>query len=133
MYTEFIHDPDPILEQYLTNVRNTPPLSKEEKATLPRLLKEKDPHATVRMVDAHLADVLDLISQYRARCEKARSMLIPELIQEGNSGLIYAVKRFDWDHPEDFPDHMRNCVELALDKAVQFAVSRRRTQPGADK
>ena len=108
-----------LLELYLEHIRNVPPLSESEKETLPRLLKEKDSHATARMVDGHLQDVLDVIREYRELWEEPRAIQEAELIQEGYSGLIYAVKTFDWDHPEDFPAHMYNCIGLSLDDLVR--------------
>ena len=107
-----------LLELYLAEIRKVEPLTEEEKATLPHLLKAKDPHSTARMVDAHLGDVLEIVREYRQLWERPRAMQADELLQEGASGLIYAVKTHDWDHPEDFPAHMRNCVCLGLDDAV---------------
>ena len=68
-------------------------LKLEEEYTLAKAWKEKkDIHSAHKLVTSHLRLVAKIAMQY-----KGYGLPIPDLISEGNIGLMKAVKRFDPD------------------------------------
>ncbi len=79
------------LEMYLTELRRTPLLSKEEELELfDRLNNSDDIDAAKKLVMAHLRFVVHVAKTY-----KGYGLPLLDIIQEGNVGLMKAVKRFD--------------------------------------
>jgi len=79
------------LSQYLAEVRRLPMISVEEEQTLAQRLKEKgDIEAAQKLVLGHLRFVVHIARSYRGY-----GLPLADLIQEGNIGLMKAVKRFD--------------------------------------
>jgi RNA polymerase sigma-32 factor len=79
------------LKKYLTEIRKFPLLSREEELALAkRWWHEKDRSAAYRMVVSNLRLVVKIAFDY----QRAYSNLL-DLIQEGNLGLMQAVKKFD--------------------------------------
>jgi len=79
------------LEAYKAQVNAIPPLSAEEEQTLARRLRENnDLDAARRLVLAHLRFVVRIAKGY-----SGYGLPEADLIQEGNIGLMKAVKRFD--------------------------------------
>ncbi len=81
------------LEAYIQKINTFSILTKEEEMTLARrLVDEEDPEAAASLINANLRFVVKIAYQYRNYGFK-----ISDLIQEGNYGLIMAVKKFDPD------------------------------------
>jgi RNA polymerase sigma-32 factor len=81
------------LDAYISAVNRLPMLSHEEEVTLGRRLKEKnDLKAAEKLVLSHLRLVVSI-----ARGYLGYGLPHADLIQEGNIGLMKAVKRFDPD------------------------------------
>ncbi len=79
------------IDAYVQAVNQVPMLSAEEERALGRRLRDHgDLEAARRMVLAHLRFVVRV-----ARGYKGYGLALPDLIQEGNIGLMKAVKRFD--------------------------------------
>jgi len=79
------------LEMYLAELRKTPLLSKEEELELfDRLNNSDDIDAAKRLVMAHLRFVVHVAKTY-----KGYGLPLLDIIQEGNVGLMKAVKKFD--------------------------------------
>ena len=79
------------LEIYLAELRRTPLLSKEEELELfDRLNNSDDIDAAKKLVMAHLRFVVHVAKTY-----KGYGLPLLDIIQEGNVGLMKAVKRFD--------------------------------------
>ncbi|MBI2877410.1 MAG: RNA polymerase factor sigma-32 [Candidatus Tectomicrobia bacterium] len=79
------------LQRYLAEIRHFPALSKEEEFELAVRYKEQgDSQAAHRLVTSHLLLVVKIAMLYR----QVHSNLL-DLIQEGNIGLLEAIKRFD--------------------------------------
>jgi len=79
------------LKKYLVEIRKFPLLSREEEIDLAkRWWEEKDRRAAYRLVVANLRLVVKIAFEY----QRAYSNLL-DLIQEGNLGLMQAVKKFD--------------------------------------
>ncbi|GKT21797.1 RNA polymerase sigma factor RpoH [Acidovorax sp. SUPP3334] len=81
------------LDAYISAVNRLPLLTAEEERTYARQLKENnDVDAAGRMVMSHLRLVVSIARQYLGY-----GLPHGDLIQEGNVGLMKAVKRFDPD------------------------------------
>ena len=79
------------LESYISAVNQVPVLSAEEERDLAVCLRDnEDLHAARRLVMAHLRFVVHV-----ARGYAGYGLQLADLIQEGNVGLMKAVKRFD--------------------------------------
>ena len=82
------------LDAYMNAVHQIPMLTQEEEQSLSRrFLGENDLDAAKQMVLAHLRFVVHV-----ARGYSGYGLQVGDLIQEGNIGLMKAVKRFDPDH-----------------------------------
>jgi len=89
------------LGRYLTEIRRFPLLSREEEAVIARrYVRDKDPEDAYRLVTANLRLVVKLAFEF-ARATKN----VLDLIQEGNVGLMEAVKNFDPEHGIRFPSY----------------------------
>ena len=81
------------IESYISSVNQVPILSLEEEQVLARRLREEDDiEAARRLVMSHLRFVVKI-----ARGYSGYGLPQADLIQEGNVGLMKAVKRFDPD------------------------------------
>ena len=80
-----------LLQQYFREIRKYPLLSKEEEYGLAvKFTKTQDPSLAYRLVTANLRLVVKIAKEYQS------GMANPlDLIQEGNIGLMHAVKKFD--------------------------------------
>jgi RNA polymerase sigma-32 factor len=79
------------LKRYLLEVRQFPLLTREEERALAqKWMAEKDRSAALRLVVSNLRLVVKIAFEY----QRAYSNLL-DLIQEGNLGLMQAVKKFD--------------------------------------
>ena len=89
------------LGRYLAEIRRFPLLSREEEAVIARrYVKNKDPEDAYRLVTANLRLVVKLAYEF---ARATRNVL--DLIQEGNVGLMEAVKNFDPEHGIRFPSY----------------------------
>ena len=79
------------IERYLAEISNYPILSREEEYELAmRYRKKKDLEGARKLVTANLRFVVKIANEY-----KGYGLNIMDLIQEGNIGLMQAVKRYD--------------------------------------
>ena len=86
--------PGDSLQRYLAEVRRIPLLSADEEQTLGQKLKrDGNIEAAQKLVMSHLRFVVHIARGYRGY-----GLPLADLVQEGNIGLMKAVKRFDPDH-----------------------------------
>ncbi len=79
------------LEQYIQSISHLPLLSAEEEVALGRQLRDhNDLQAAQKMILSHLRLVVSIARQY-----SGYGLPQADLIQEGNVGLMKAVRRFD--------------------------------------
>lgn len=79
------------LDRYMSEINRLPLLSREEETILARRWRDhKDIDAAHQLTCAHLRFVVKIANEYRAY-----GMRLLDLIQEGNIGLMLAVKKFD--------------------------------------
>lgn len=78
------------LEKYLQEISREPRLSAEEEIELSKKIHKGDRVALEKLVKANLRFVVTVANQY-----KDQGVSLPDLINEGNMGLLRAAKRFD--------------------------------------
>ncbi len=83
--------PSTSLERYLAEISQYPVLSREEELELARRYREEgDLEAARKLITSNLRFVVKIASEY-----KNYGLNPMDIIQEGNIGLMHAVKRFD--------------------------------------
>src|SRR5436309_3880474 len=78
------------LEKYLQEIGKVELISPEEEVRLARLIRQGDQRALDRLTRANLRFVVSVSKQYQNQ-----GLSLPDLINEGNLGLIKAAQRFD--------------------------------------
>jgi RNA polymerase primary sigma factor len=86
-----------ILDQYLFEVAKTPLLTPQEEVTIARRIAAGDPDAMHELIRANLRFVVSVAKKYQNR-----GMALPDLIGEGNVGLLTAARKFDPDQGVKF-------------------------------
>jgi RNA polymerase primary sigma factor len=119
------------LGTYLREIARTPLLTRQEEADLARRLAageeavpEGERHALAAVAAeghtaaeafarANLRLVVGLAAKYRGR-----GLGLPDLIQEGNLGLLPAVRKFSWRRGHRFSTYATWWIRQALDRAI---------------
>src|SRR5436305_1564988 len=78
------------LEKYLQEIGKVELISPEEEVKLAILIKQGDQYALDKLTKANLRFVVSVAKQYQNQ-----GLTLPDLINEGNLGLIKAAQRFD--------------------------------------
>ncbi len=78
------------LEKYLQEIGRVELISPEEEVSLAKLIKQGDQKALDKLTRANLRFVVSVAKQYQNQ-----GLTLPDLINEGNLGLIKAAQRFD--------------------------------------
>jgi RNA polymerase primary sigma factor len=78
------------LERYLADIGKEPLISAEEEVELARRIKAGDQEALEKLTTTNLRFVVSIAKKYQNQ-----GISLPDLINEGNVGLIKAAKRFD--------------------------------------
>lgn len=78
------------LEKYLQEIGKVELISPEDEALLARCIRQGDQRALDRLTRANLRFVVSVAKQYQNQ-----GLSLPDLINEGNVGLIKAAQRFD--------------------------------------
>jgi len=82
--------PEMSLDKYLSDISKLQLITVEDEAVLARRVKEGDGQALKEMIHANLRFVVSVSKQYQNM-----GLSLPDLINEGNLGLIKAAHRFD--------------------------------------
>jgi RNA polymerase primary sigma factor len=80
----------PSLEKYLQEIGKVPLIAPEEEVELCKRIKKGDKIALERLVKGNLRFVVSVAKQYQGH-----GLSLPDLINEGNMGLIKAAEKFD--------------------------------------
>ncbi|HAQ70737.1 MAG TPA: RNA polymerase subunit sigma, partial [Flavobacteriales bacterium] len=78
------------LDKYLTEISREDMINAEQEVELAKLIKKGDQRALEKLVRANLRFVVSVSKQYQNQ-----GLTLPDLINEGNLGLIKAAQRFD--------------------------------------
>ncbi|MDN3666212.1 RNA polymerase sigma factor RpoD/SigA [Algibacter miyuki] len=78
------------LDKYLQDISKIPLITAEEEVELAQLIKKGDQKALDTLTTANLRFVVSVSKQYQNQ-----GLTLPDLINEGNAGLVKAAKRFD--------------------------------------
>src|SRR6201987_1171512 len=78
------------LEKYLQEIGKVELINSEEEVKLPVRIKQGDQAALDKLTKANLRFVVSVAKQYQNQ-----GLTLPDLINEGNLGLIKAAQRFD--------------------------------------
>jgi len=81
---------DPSLEKYFHEIGKVEMITAEEEVDLARRIRNGDLNARNRLINANLRFVVSVSKQYQNK-----GMSLPDMINEGNLGLIKAAERFD--------------------------------------
>jgi DNA-directed RNA polymerase sigma subunit (sigma70/sigma32) len=106
---------DPV-QFYLDEVAKVTPLTKdEENALFERLRRGDNPHEATarRIIEARLALVVEIAVRFASS-----GMPMLELLEEGNCGLLIAVKRFAANPTDDFTAYACGLIEAQIRYAI---------------
>jgi RNA polymerase primary sigma factor len=102
------------LQLYLRSINESPLLTgDEEKALARRIINDNDPAARERMVRSNLRLVVNIAKNY-----VGRGLTLPDLIEEGNIGLLKAVEGFDPENGSRFSTYASWWIKQAIKRAL---------------
>jgi RNA polymerase primary sigma factor len=102
------------LELYLRQIDETRLLTPdEEKQLCWKIIHENCPEARERMIRANLRLVVNIAKRYTNR-----GMALPDLIEEGNLGLMRAVEAFDPDQGARFSTYASWWIKQSIKRAL---------------
>ena len=103
---------DPV-RMYLKEIGQIPLLTAEEEVELAKRVTEGDQSAKNKLTEANLRLVVSIAKKY-----SGRGLHILDLIQEGNTGLIRAVDKFDWTKGNKFSTYATWWIRQAITRAI---------------
>ncbi len=103
---------DPV-RMYLKEIGQIRLLTAEEEIELAKLVSEGDQNAKNKLTEANLRLVVSIAKKY-----SGRGLHILDLIQEGNTGLIRAVDKFDWTKGNKFSTYATWWIRQAITRAI---------------
>ncbi len=103
---------DPV-RMYLKEIGQIKLLSAEEEVELAKRVSEGDQNAKNKLTEANLRLVVSIAKKY-----SGRGLHILDLIQEGNTGLIRAVDKFDWTKGNKFSTYATWWIRQAITRAI---------------
>ena len=103
---------DPV-RMYLKEIGQVRLLSADEEVDLAKRVSEGDQYAKNKLTEANLRLVVSIAKKY-----SGRGLHILDLIQEGNTGLIRAVDKFDWTKGNKFSTYATWWIRQAITRAI---------------
>ena len=103
---------DPV-RMYLKEIGQVKLLSADEEVDLAQRVASGDKAAKDKLTEANLRLVVSIAKKY-----SGRGLHILDLIQEGNTGLIRAVDKFDWTKGNKFSTYATWWIRQAITRAI---------------
>jgi RNA polymerase primary sigma factor len=109
------HDPNDPVAVYISEVGGVEPLAKDEETKLFRELAgpgdwdEVRENVARRLIESHLSQVVSIAQKH-----SPSGVPMLDLIQEGNIGLMNAVRGFAERPVGDFADYAATCIDDAI-------------------
>ena len=103
---------DPV-RMYLKEIGQVKLLSADEEVELAKRVASGDKAAKDKLTEANLRLVVSIAKKY-----SGRGLHILDLIQEGNTGLIRAVDKFDWTKGNKFSTYATWWIRQAITRAI---------------
>lgn len=104
---------DDSVRLYLREIGKIPLLSAEEELELAQKVKSGDKRAKDKMAEANMRLVVSIAKRY-----SGRGLDFLDLIQEGNTGLLRAVEKFDPDKGFKFSTYATWWIRQAITRAI---------------
>ena len=104
---------DDSVRLYLREIGKIPLLSSDEEMELARRIIEGDKKAKDKMAEANMRLVVSIAKRY-----SGRGLDFLDLIQEGNTGLLRAVEKFDPDKGFKFSTYATWWIRQAITRAI---------------
>ena len=102
------------LQLYLRQINDSPLLTADEEKSLARqIINDNDAEAREHMVRSNLRLVVNIAKHY-----VNRGMTLPDLIEEGNIGLMKAVEGFDPENGSRFSTYASWWIKQAIKRAL---------------
>ncbi len=114
--TEAMSDALPLTDpvrMYLKEIGRVPLLTPEEEQQLAKRIANGDEAALQKMIEANLRLVVAVAKRYAGR-----GMLLLDLIQEGNMGLLKAVEKFDYTKGYKFSTYATWWIRQSITRAI---------------
>ncbi|MBO5566593.1 MAG: sigma-70 family RNA polymerase sigma factor [Succinivibrio sp.] len=106
-------DKDDLLATYFNSIRKYPLLTQEEEAEISKKARAGDKAATDTMITSNLRLVAKIARDYRNR-----GLPLLDLIEEGNLGLIHAVKKFEPERGFRFSTYATWWIRQRIEQAI---------------
>lgn len=104
---------DDSVRMYLREIGRIPLLSTEDEIKLAKRIEHGDQLAKKKLTEANLRLVVSIAKKYIGR-----GLSLLDLIQEGNSGLIRAVEKFDYKKGFKFSTYATWWIRQAITRAI---------------
>lgn len=104
---------DDSVRLYLREIGKIPLLTGDEELELAQKVKEGDKRAKDKMAEANMRLVVSIAKRY-----SGRGLDFLDLIQEGNTGLLRAVEKFDPDKGFKFSTYATWWIRQAITRAI---------------
>jgi RNA polymerase primary sigma factor len=104
---------DDSLRQYIQEIHQIPMLTPDEELALAKRVRDGDEEAKEKMADANLRLVYSIAGKYTHR-----GLEILDLIQEGNTGLLEAVEKFDPNKGYKFSTYATYRIRQKITRAI---------------
>ena len=104
---------DDSVRLYLREIGKIPLLSQEEEQELAKRIVEGDKKAKDKMIESNMRLVVSIAKRY-----SGRGLDLLDLIQEGNTGLLRAVEKFDPEKGFKFSTYATWWIRQAITRAI---------------
>ena len=101
------------VKRYLRDIRKSHLLSFEEEQSLSKRVQAGDGEARREMIESNLRLVVSIGKRYINR-----GLPFPDIIEEGNLGLIRAVEKFDWSRGFKFSTYASWWIRQSIERAI---------------